>query len=344
MKILVYCPVFYPSLGGLEVNVAQLAAGFHDAGHEVVVVARTENPDREPFAFRVVRRPSRQELLRLVRWCEVFFQANVSLRGLWPLLLVRRPWVVSHQGWYSRPDGSRSPRDRLKRFVLRWGRSISNSQAVADDLDTPSVVIPNAYREDLFRRLPEVPRTGDLMFLGRLVSDKGVDVLLAALGLLAARSIRPELTVVGDGPERPLLEDHVRRLGIASQVRFLGSRQGEETVRLLNAHRILVVPSRYDEPFGIVALEGIACGCLVIGSRGGGLKEAIGLCGLTFCNGDSRELADILAAALTDPDRFASSCEDVADHLARHKGRPMVKAYLQVFEEALTRQRETGKW
>lgn len=342
MRILVYCPVFYPSLGGLEINVAQLAAGFREAGHEVVVVATTENPGPEPFAFRVVRRPSRRELLRLVRWCQVFFQANVSLRGLWPLLLVRRPWVVSHQGWYNRPDGRRAPQDRLKHFLLRWGRSISDSHAVAGHLDTPSVVIPNAYRDEIFRRLPEVPRTEDLIFVGRLVSDKGADVLLEALGLLAARGIAPGLTIVGDGPERPALEAQARALGGAARVSFLGARHGEEIARLLNAHRILVVPSRYDEPFGIVALEGIACGCLVIGSRGGGLKEAIGRCGLTFRNGDAGELAGLLAAALADPDRFALSPGDVADHLARHRGGAMVSAYLQVFEEAFDHRREVG--
>ncbi|HEV7503815.1 MAG TPA: glycosyltransferase family 4 protein [Thermoanaerobaculia bacterium] len=342
MRILVYCPVFYPSLGGLEINVAQLATGFREAGHEVVVVARTENPGPEPFAFRVVRRPSRGELLQLVRWCQVFFQANVSLRGLWPLLLVRRPWVVSHQGWYNRPDGSLAPQDRLKRFLLRWGRSISDSQAVAEHLHTPSVVIPNAYRDDLFRRLPDVPRTEDLIFVGRLVSDKGMDTLLEALGLLAMRGLDVRLTVVGDGPERPALEAQARALGSTGRVRFLGARHGEEIVRLLNGHRILVVPSRYDEPFGIVALEGIACGCLVVGSRGGGLKEAIGRCGLTFRNGDPRELADLLAAALANPDRFAPSHEDVAGHLARHQGQQMVNAYLQVFDEALARGREAG--
>ncbi len=340
MKILVYCPVFHPSLGGLEINVAQLAAGFHAAGHEVVVVARTDNPGPEPFAFRVERHPSRGKLLRLARWCDVFFQANVSLRGLWPLLLVRRPWVVSHQGWYRRPNGRLAPQDRLKRFLLRWGHSIADSHAVAEHLDTPSFVIPNAYRDEIFRPLPDVPRTEDLIFVGRLVSDKGVATLLAALGLLAARDIRPGLSIVGDGPERPALEAQARALGIAGQVRFLGARQGEEIARLLNAHRVQVVPSRYDEPFGIVALEGIACGCLVIGSRGGGLKEAIGRCGVTFRNGDSRELADLVAAALAEPDRFAPSPGDVADHLARHRGGAMVDAYLQVFEAALTSRRE----
>jgi glycosyltransferase involved in cell wall biosynthesis len=244
MKVLLYCPVFYPSLGGLEISVARLAQGLHEAGHEVMVVAKTPYDGVEPFLFRVVRSPGRRELLRLVRGCNVFFQANVSLRGLWPLLLVGRPWVVSHHGWYRRPDRSLAIQDRLKRFLLRWATSISVSQAVADDLATPSVVIANAYRDDLFRVLSDVPRTGELLFVGRLVSDKGLDVLLDALGLLARRGVQPGLTIVGDGPERPALQDQALRLGIGEPISFLGSRREEEVARLLIAHRILVVPSR----------------------------------------------------------------------------------------------------
>ena len=336
MRILLYCPVFYPSVGGLEINVARLAQGLHNAGHEVTVVAKTRHEGPEPFPFRVVRSPGPRDLLRLVRECDVFFQANVSLRGLWPLLFVRRPWVVSHHGWYSRPDRSLALQDRLKRFLLRWATSISVSQAVADDLETPSIVIGNAYRDELFRLLPDVPRTGEVMFLGRLVSDKGVDVLLDALGRLAVRGVRPELTVVGEGPERPALEEQARRLGIGEQVRFLGIRHGEEVARLLNAHCILVIPSRYEEPFGIVALEGIACGCLVIGSRGGGLKEAIGPCGLTFDNGDVPGLAAQLAAALAVPDRLRPRAEVVAEHLALHRNDRVLAAYLAVLEATVS--------
>ena len=339
MKILLYCPVFYPSVGGLELNVARLAQGLHDAGHEVTLVAKTEQDGPEPFPFRVVRSPGPRQLLRLVHECDVFFQANVSLRGLWPLLFVRRPWVVSHHGWYCRPDRSLAIQDRLKRFLLRWATSISVSQAVADDLETPSVVIANAYRDDLFGVLPDVPRSGELMYLGRLVSDKGVDVLLEALGLLAVHGLRPELTVVGDGPDRPALEDQACQLGIAEQVRFLGTRHGQEVVRLLNAHRILVVPSRYNEPFGIVALEGIACGCLVIGSRGGGLKEAIGPCGVTFDNGDAAGLAAVLEEVLADPHRFLPHAGVVSEHLALHGSEPVVARYLEVLEAAVAGRR-----
>lgn len=320
MKILHYSPAFLPHVGGLELNVANLASELTARGCEVVVVTTTPGDGRpEDFSFRVVRRPGPMELLGWVRWCDVFFQANVSLRGLWPLLLVRRPWAVSHHSWYCQTDGRIAWQDRLKRFLLRYAAaSISVSDAVAADLDTPSVVIRNPYRENLFRLLPGVPRSRDLIFVGRLVSDKGADVLLDALAHLAEQGLSPRLTVVGQGPEEDPLKEQAARLGLADRIDFAGLRTEEELVRLLNEHRILVVPSRYHEPFGIVALEGIACGCVVVGSSGGGLPEAIGPCGRTFENGDARALAGVLADLLRHPEIHEGYTRHRAAHLAHH--------------------------
>lgn len=334
MKVLHYSPAFLPHLGGLELNVANIATQIWRAGHDVTVVTTTPGAGADDFPFRVVRRPSPRELLRWTRWCDVFFQANVSLRGLWPLLLVRRPWVVSHHSWYCRTDGRIAWPDRLKRGLLRRAAaSIAVSRAVADDLAVPSVVIPNPYRDQLFREIPGLPRDRELLFVGRLVSDKGVDVLLDALGLLAGEGLEPALTVVGEGPERPLLEERARRLGIAERVRFLGARTGEELVEILNRHRILAVPSRYAEPFGIVALEGIACGCVVVGSARGGLPEAIGPCGVTFRNGDAADLARALAPLLRDPAAGRGLLEGAAEHLAAHSAERIGRAYVRVLEE-----------
>ncbi|HYO15537.1 MAG TPA: glycosyltransferase family 4 protein [Thermoanaerobaculia bacterium] len=339
MNIVIDSPAFLPQVGGLEINVANLADQLARRGHEVVVLTRTEGDGTDgDLTFRVARRPSPWETLRWVRWCDVFFQANVGLRGLWPLAIVRRPWVVSHHSWYRRPDGRIAWQDRLKRRLLpRAAASIAVSRAIAEDLGSPAVVIPNPYRDHLFRLLPGVERSGDLVFLGRLVSDKGVDVLLDALAALAGTGLRPRLTVIGDGPEAPGLREQASRLGIAGQVEFLGTRTDEELVEILNRHRILVVPSRYNEPFGIVALEGIACGCVVVGSEGGGLREAIGPCGRTFRNGDAADLARVLGELLRHPETWANYHWNAGSHLARHTASAAAAAYLQEIERALAR-------
>jgi glycogen(starch) synthase len=337
MRILFSSPAFAPGIGGLETVVAILAEQLTRLGQEVVVVTETSGapgvPDRAPY--RIVRRPGPRELLRLARWCEVFLQANVSLRGLWPLLLVRRPWAVSHHSWYCRTDGRVAWQDRLKRSLLRFAAvSISVSRAMAADLGTPSLVIANPYRDELFRTRPEVPRTRDLVFVGRLVSDKGADLLLEALARLAGRGLRPCLTIVGDGPERPALTEQARRLGIADRVELAGIKTDGELVDLLNRHRILVAPSRYHEPFGVVALEAIACGCVVAGSSGGGLPEAMGPCGRTFRNGDAGELAELLAGMLSAPESLDALRRHAAEHLASHTGERVAKRYLDALRQS----------
>ena len=116
---------------------------------------------------------------------------------------------------------------------------------------------------------------------------------------------------------------------------FAGVQTGETLVRTLNAHRIMVIPSLWPEPFGVVALEGIACGCVLAGSEGGGLRDAIGPCGITFPNGDAGALADGLRRLLTD-EGYAGSLRAEADaHLARFRPEEIARSYLRVFEEAL---------
>jgi glycosyltransferase involved in cell wall biosynthesis len=196
-------------------------------------------------------------------------------------------------------------------------------------------VIPNPYDHQLFRRIPEVLRDRDLVFLGRLVSDKGCDLLLDALAHLREQGVTPNLSIIGSGPARQALEDQVQRLHLASQVRFIGPQSGETLVRLLNEHRVMIVPSRWNEPFGVVALEGIACGCTVIGSSGGGLPEAIGPCGTTFPNGDFYALAGILNEALTGSHLNWTEPVATMNHLALHNSAHIAHRYLQVLQQSV---------
>ncbi|OLP18834.1 glycosyl transferase family 1 [Leptolyngbya sp. 'hensonii'] len=332
MRILIHAPLFYPSVGGTETVVSILAHEFVARGHAVTIVTRTPDPGHTPFPFRVVRCPSQGELLALVRQTQVYFMANVSLKGIWPWFLSRKPLVIMHQSWYSRLDGRVAWQDALKYQLTRFAANISASQAIADHLPSPSTVVGNPYRDDLFRELPAVRRDRELVFLGRLVSDKGVDLLLDALAALRNQDLHPQLTIIGSGPEESRLRQQTIQLGLSDQVTFVGTQVGEDLVQLLNAHRILVVPSRWEEPFGIVALEGMACGCVVVGSAGGGLTDAIGPAGFTFPNEDLGAFTQTLATLLTNPDVWVACKAQAPLHLARHRRAAVASAYLQVIE------------
>jgi glycogen(starch) synthase len=338
MKIVLATHAFYPSIGGLETVARVLAGEFCRRGHEVRVIAQTPAPDRTPqedereFGYPVFRRPGVAQMLRLAWWSDIYFQNNISLRSLWPVLLVRRRWVVSHQTWLTRVDGREGWQDRLKKFAIRFGSPIAISQAVAAPLPVPATLIGNPYQDQLFRVLPDAVRGRDIVFLARLVSDKGGDVTLEALAQLKAEGLTPNLTIVGEGPERGKLVELAARLGVADQVTFAGLQTGETLVRTLNSHRIMVVPSRLAEPFGVVALEGIACGCALVGSERGGLKDAIGPCGLTFPNGDAPAMAACLRRVLEDEALCQSLRSHAERHLLKHSPAQIAAAYLEVFE------------
>lgn len=329
MKILLGSHHFSPSIGGIETASELLAREFVQLGHEVRVVTQTKG--ESTFVFRVIRRPTLSELLRQVAWCDISLQNNISLRTLWPLLFVRRPLFITHQTWIADPQGRVDWSARLKLFALRFGRSIAISHAIARQLPIPAVVIGNPYDNVTFKNLRLAGRDRDLIYVGRLVSDKGVDLLIDALSILRESGVQTQLTIVGDGPERPALENKVRDLKLQSSVEFVGSQTGAQLAETLNRHRILVVPSRWPEPFGIVALEAIACGCVVVGSDQGGLPEAIGGCGITFPNNDLRALGRGLIEVITNPAKRAQLISQAEPHLATFDKTRVAQAYLEQF-------------
>lgn len=337
MNILIYSPLFYPSIGGTETVTEILAVGFVEAGHQVKVISQTPASETEEksFSFAIIRQPKPPEFLRLMQWCDVFFQGSVSLKGLWPLLLIRRPLVVTHHTWYRRPEGGLKLPDRLKRWVTYRSTNIAISDAIASNIPGTATVIPNPYWRDRFYIMPEVRRDRDLVFLGRLVSDKGADILISALANLKEKGLQPQLTIIGNGPEEDNLKAQIKNYNLESQIEFKGVQTGEKLTATLNQHRILVVPSRWQEPFGLVALEGIACGCVVVGSSGGGLKTAIGDCGVTFPNNDVQTLTEILFNLLTNPQQLKQYQDAAQNHLNKHKPETVVKSYLEIIEPLL---------
>lgn len=332
MKILLSSYPFAPAVGGIETMSLILAQQWSVMGHTVTIVTNTGEEADEEFPFQVVRRPDFKTLRGLIRSHDVYFQNNVSLQFLWAWLGTRKPLFVAHQTWLYSHSRAEAFRTALKRLFIRRATSISISRAIADAIAPNSHIIGNAYDDKIFRIHPEIARDKDLVFVGRLVEAKGVDGLLRALHILKTRGLAPNLTIIGSGPFEQEWRDLCAELDLQSQVEFAGTVRGEALAALINRHRILVAPSTWQEPFGIVALEGIGCGCVVVGSSGGGLTDAIGPCGVTFQNGDVEALACALAPLLENPANLTSYLEAAPAHLEKYRAPNVARAYLNVFE------------
>ena len=335
MKILIASYVFHPLLGGIATSSSLIAQELAAAGNEVRVVTTTAGDDLPAANYRLVRRPGIIGLWRQVAWCDVFLSVHLSVRLAWPLMLMRRPWVIAHHSWLTQNDGSIGWTERFKRRLLRRASCISVSQAVADHVDTPSVVIGPPYNDAMFWRDPSISRTRQLLFVGRLVSSKGLELLLEALAELRRQGRSPGLTIVGGGPEMEPAKKLAHRLGVADEVEFTGPRTGAELREIYCRHHILVVPSITPETFGIVALEGIACGCVVVGSEGaGGLTDAIGACGVRFPMGDAHLLAERLAELLEHPEQLARYQTHAAEHARRFTASRVSGLYLKIIQDS----------
>lgn len=265
-------------------------------------------------------REARPDLLHL--WEEPF-----SLISLEALLLARRQAPRARVIFSSSDDLSRGFRypyrpsplyARIERFTLRRadGATVMNEAVRAllreKRFDRPLELITHgldlgAYAGAGGERAGAAPRRRPVVgYLGRLTHQKGVDVLLRAFRRVAAApsGAAPELLLVGDGPERHRLQALAEELGIDETVRFLPTVAHAEVPAVLAGFDVLVLPSRTipgsQEHFGRVLIEGMAAGCVVIGTDSGAIPEVLGEAGLVVPEENAEALADAIGRALAD--------------------------------------------
>jgi glycosyltransferase involved in cell wall biosynthesis len=220
---------------------------------------------------------------------------------------------------------------------MRAALCISVSTYLAESFPVKSRVIYNALRTHIFHINPAIERNRPLLFVGRLVEAKGLDILLEALKLMRNKGIAPPLTVVGSGPEEAKMRALTTQLGLDDQVTYLGPRESGDIAHIMNEHEILVMPSRRKpaEALPIVALEGIACGNVMVVAAQGGLPEVIGPCGLTFECENPQALAVALERVLGDAELRAQLRAPAKEFLHQFNPQTIAHKYVEAIAEAM---------
>ena len=331
MRVLYWTELFWPYIGGVEVLSARLLPALVERGHEVQVLTShgsLDLPDRELWNGIEVHRVGLQQALaagdveqiatarREVAGIKRAFRPdivhlNVTAGSVYYELRTRRlhpcPLLLSVRLALAELAPAQDSILRAAMEAAAW--ITANSEAIGDDLRR--LVPPCADRISVIYNGLEMPALEPaplpfdpptIVSLGRLVVDKGFDVAVGAFGRLVERFPHARMVVAGDGPERTALEDQAARLGLATRITFPGWVAPELVPRLMNDATVAVMPSRWREAFGLVALQAALMARPVVATRVGGIPEVVedGVTGLLVDNEDEGALSDAMCRLLTE--------------------------------------------
>ncbi|MCS7040453.1 MAG: glycosyltransferase family 4 protein [Anaerolineae bacterium] len=236
------------------------------------------------------------------------------------------------------------------RFMHR--ETITHLEVPADKV----VVIPNAVDAATFVGLRHqksalaafrsrwaAPDEPLIFYVGRLVGEKGVDLLVEAMAEVCREKPQARAIIAGKGPEEYTrqLQETIARLGLERRVELVGFITDEERDRFYGVADVAVFPSRY-EPFGIVALEAMAAGIPVVVAEGSGLAEVVehGRTGLHVARNSASALAQGILQVLRHPEAAQARAREAQAVVRAHYNWDQVaEQTLAAYDQALERAR-----
>jgi glycogen(starch) synthase len=332
MRILHLTEGFWPRIGGVEVLVQNLAVAQCHAGHEVAIATNhlgsAASPPGFPAKIEIHRFPFHQaltghetarvgQIVREVSALKQSFQPDVihlHVNGYIPWLhqltagASAAPCVAT---LHVPPTSVSLPAPILARVLRAVARIVGVSEATRREW---ALAHPNVLENDgvILNGIPEPaapvqPLRFDppvLLCLGRLDPLKGFDIALRAFASLATRWPGARLVIAGDGPARAELEQLTRELDLSARVVFRGWVAPDAVAAEIGSASLVLVPSLWNEPFGLVAVEAALAGRPLIASRKGGLVEIVrdGATGVLVPAGDAPALAAAIESLLRQPE------------------------------------------
>lgn len=218
---------------------------------------------------------------------------------------------------------------KIKRYAMRQSNALTvvsssmlqSAQSLGADMRKTCVIPMGVDAQVLFTPDGSVVRSArELLFVGRLDSQKGVDVLVRAMPGILLNYPDCRLNIIGQGPERQNLQDQVDRLALSTHVEFLGALPNAELSRYYRSATLLVFPSTGAEGLGLVCAEALACECPVVASDLPAVRELVQseVSGLFFQQGNCAELTQKVLGLLSDPARRGTMGAEGRKHVLAH--------------------------
>ncbi|MBD2230095.1 glycosyltransferase family 4 protein [Phormidium tenue] len=373
MKILLYSYVFYPSIGGVETITATLAENIQRLGHHCIVVTEAMLYGHQELEvdYEIYRKPTLRKRLSLAHQCDLVHSNGASV-AMFPFAqLANKPFIWTHNGyqvacvdglgWFDGEPAPMTPRESLlfhlkKRGLIHFCKEaikLSIRRYVADQVDlniaaTHWVAKRQPLKNQVVAYTPyplaklraarqDISKKYDFIYVGRLVSEKGVDTLLQAFQRLM---MEPEyrhttLAVIGEGERKQELETIADRLKLQDKVFFLGAKRGQDLIRVIEQATIGIVPSIWEEPMGGVSLELMAAGKVVITSSRGGHSECVGDAGLKFENGNYNQLCNSMKILVSDHDCFIELCNNIRNQISMFDEFELTQRYAEIYKQCI---------
>ena len=232
----------------------------------------------------------------------------------------------------------------VRAAIIRTLRNADCAVYLSEDLRRHALALAGPHRnviiplgiETLAAPAAAAPRNFTICSVTRLIARKRVDSLIRVFARLAAERPDARLVIVGDGPERAMLEQLVGALGIAGRVELTGALDARAAQEWMSRSSVMALPS-VRESLGAVYLEAMSLGVPSLGTRGEGIEEHIdhGVSGILVPPGDDEALLAELRALAADPDR-ARRIGDAGRHRflkGPFSWRANAGAFLALFED-----------
>lgn len=306
MKIVLLTALYSAKGGGVASVSRLLVRGLRERNHDVLVLTSEDCPDE--IGKHLISRPSMIVLIRQILASDAVIMQGCVISLGWPLLLIRRKaLMVRHM--------LQSKQSFIRRFFSRHVSLATVSEFMASRELSECFILPNPYDDRIFFNESSSVRGKDFLFVGRLVGGKGAMELLKAFERLMKIGSY-SLAIIGEGEEREKCESFVRQHDLSRVVSILGHKEPSQIAEQMRSHRILVTPSLLEEAFGLVVIEGLACGCCVVASNRGGIPEALGGLGALYDADDTDALYMELKSQLAHCSPFPMG--KIEEHLKHH--------------------------